>query len=103
MQFDHLGRREFIRLLGVSAVLWPSEAPAQSPVPTLGFLSSGPANARQDQVAMLFRGLSEGGYTEGKNLAVVYRWAGDRYERLPELAAELVGCGFPSSPRRAAR
>jgi putative ABC transport system substrate-binding protein len=84
-------RREFIGLLGASAISWPAAAQVQSPVPTLGFLSSGPADARQDQVAMLFRGLSQGGYAEGKNLAVVYRWADDRYERLPALAAELVG------------
>ncbi|MGE0037669.1 MAG: ABC transporter substrate-binding protein [Xanthobacteraceae bacterium] len=83
-------RREFITLLGGSAMLWPCAAQAQRPAPTLGFLSSGPASARQDQVAMLFRGLSEGGYAEGKNLTVVYRWADDQYDRLPALAAELV-------------
>lgn len=82
-------RREFMALLG-GAVVWPCGAKAQGPVPVLGFLSSGPANARQDQAAMLFRGLAQGGYTDGKNLAVTYRWAEDHYDRLPALAAELV-------------
>ncbi len=71
-------------------MMGPCAAQAQKPSPTLGFLSSGPANARQDQVAMLFRGLSQAGYAEGKNLAVVYRWADDQYDRLPALAAELA-------------
>jgi putative ABC transport system substrate-binding protein len=59
-------------------------------MPVLGFLSSGPANARQDQFAMLHLALKEHGYTEGQNLTVEYRWANDQYDRLPGLAAELV-------------
>jgi putative ABC transport system substrate-binding protein len=82
-------RRDFIAAAGAAAV-WPVQARAQQPMPVLGFLSSGSANARQDQVAMLFRGLVEGGYAEGKNLKVVYRWGDDKYDRLPSLAAELV-------------
>ena len=83
-------RRDFITLLGGAAVAWPRGVQAQKQLPTLGFLSSGPASARRDQVAMLFRGLSQRGYAEGKNLAVIYRWADDQYDRLPALAAELV-------------
>jgi putative ABC transport system substrate-binding protein len=88
MHMKPMGRREIIKLLGASAVACPVAAHAQRPV--LGFLSSGPANVRQDQVAMLFRGLSESGYAEGRNLTVLYRWADDQYDRLPALAAELV-------------
>jgi putative tryptophan/tyrosine transport system substrate-binding protein len=84
-------RREFITLLsGAAASGWPCAAMAQQAMPVLGFLSSGPANARQDQFAMLHRALKEGGYVEGQNLVVEYRWANDQYDRLPALAAELV-------------
>jgi putative ABC transport system substrate-binding protein len=82
-------RRTFIALAG-GAAAWPLAAQAQPPRTVLGFLSSGPANVRRDQVAMLFRGLSDNGYVEGRNLAVVYRWADDQYDRLPAFAAELV-------------
>ena len=82
-------RREFISLLG-GTVAMPFVAHAQQKNPVLGFLSSGPANARQDQFAMLYRALRESGYVEGQNLAVEYRWANDQYDRLPALAAELV-------------
>lgn len=82
-------RREFLGAIG-AVIASPYGALAQQPTPVLGFLSSGPANARRDQISMLFRGLSEGGYAEGKNLAVIYRWADDQYDRLPALAAELV-------------
>jgi putative ABC transport system substrate-binding protein len=82
-------RREFLGVLGGAAAAWPLAATAQQP-PVLGFLSSGASNVRQDQVSMLFRGLAEGGYEEGKNLSVIYRWANDRYDRLPALAAELA-------------
>lgn len=82
-------RRDVLGIIGAAAAL-PRAAWSQQAVPVLGFLSSGPANARQDQTAMLFRGLAEGGYADGRNLKVVYRWADDQYDRLPALAAELV-------------
>ncbi|MGD9920800.1 MAG: ABC transporter substrate-binding protein [Pseudorhodoplanes sp.] len=82
-------RRDFLYALG-AAMSSPGAAWSQPSMPVLGFLSSGAAGARQGQVAMLFRGLADGGYVEGKNLAVTYRWADDRYDRLPALAEELV-------------
>ena len=83
-------RREFITLLG-SAAVWPVMARAQQPgIPVVGFLRSTSANASTDLVAALRRGLAEAGYTEGQNIAIDYRWAENRNERLAALAADLV-------------
>jgi putative tryptophan/tyrosine transport system substrate-binding protein len=82
-------RREFISLLGGAAVLAPLVARAQS-VPVIGFLDSGSSAGMSDNLAAFHRGLGEAGYTEGQNLAIDYRWAEGKYERLPALAAELV-------------
>jgi putative tryptophan/tyrosine transport system substrate-binding protein len=82
-------RREFISLLGGAAVLAPLVARAQS-VPVIGFLDSGSSAGMSDNLAAFHRGLGEAGYTEGQNLAIDYRWAEGKYDRLPALAAELV-------------
>jgi putative ABC transport system substrate-binding protein len=88
----HIGRRELILLLGGAAVLWPLAARAQqSPIPVIGWLSSG--SRETDDVSRLppFRlGLNETGYTEGRNVAIEYRRADNQIERLPALAADLV-------------
>jgi putative tryptophan/tyrosine transport system substrate-binding protein len=83
-------RREFVTIIAGAAV-WPLAARAQQPaVPVVGFLRSTSANASIDLVAALRRGLAEAGYTEGQNIAIEYRWAENRDERLPALAADLV-------------
>jgi len=83
-------RREFIAGLG-SAAAWPVVARAQQPpMPVIGYLGSGSLYSSREAVPAFHRGLSETGYIEGRNVAVEYRWAEDRLDRLPELAADLV-------------
>jgi putative tryptophan/tyrosine transport system substrate-binding protein len=84
-------RREFIALLGSAAVAGPFAAGAQQPaMPTVGILSSGSFSAYADLLGAFRQGLRETGYIEGQNVAIETRWAEGRFERLPELAAELV-------------
>jgi putative ABC transport system substrate-binding protein len=82
-------RREFIAGLG-SAVAWPAVAPAQPGLPVIGYLEPGSFGTRPDAKAAVHRGLSETGYIEGQNLTVEYRWAEDRFDRLPALSGDLV-------------
>jgi putative ABC transport system substrate-binding protein len=90
MQFDQLKRREFITLLS-GATTWPFVARAQQPaMPTVGILSSASFSAFADLLGAFRQGLKETGYIEGQNVAIESRWAEGHFERLPELAAELV-------------
>jgi putative tryptophan/tyrosine transport system substrate-binding protein len=74
------------------AAAWPLGTQAQqSAVPIVGFLHSASAASFTDLVAAFRKGLSEAGYVEGRNVAIEYRWADGHNERLPALAAELVG------------
>src|SRR5215471_1377628 len=88
-------RRDFIAGLGGVAT-WPLAASAQRPAtPEIGYLSFGKLDTSSDNiiavnVAAVHRGFSEAGYVEGQNLAIEYRWAEDRLDRMPALAADLV-------------
>src|SRR5580704_4943781 len=84
-------RRKFIAALGGAALAWPLTARAQqSAMPVIGFLLSRGPHDDPPLMDACQRGLKEAGYVEGQNVAIEYRFADNQYERLPELAADLV-------------
>ena len=90
MQSDRLNRRNLIALLG-GALAWPLSASAQEPaLPVIGFLNSASPGPFAPLLDAFRTGLNEGGYVEGRNVAIEYRWAEGQYARLPEMAADLV-------------
>src|SRR4029077_17458279 len=84
-------RRDFLGTLGGTAVLWPLSARAQQAAMTvIGFLDSRSPDALADRLRGFRQGLKDGGFIEGENVIVIYRWAENQGDRLPALAAELV-------------
>jgi putative ABC transport system substrate-binding protein len=85
-------RREFITLVGGAAAAWPLVGWAQqSAMPVIGILSAVSPGPFAQRVAAFQKGLSETGFIEGRNVAMEYRWAEERYDRLAGMAADLVG------------
>ena len=81
-------RREFITLLGAAA--WPFSARAQQSMPVVGLLCGGNPESDGERVSAFLRGLKEGGFIDGQNVALEYRWQEQQYDRMPALAADLV-------------
>jgi putative ABC transport system substrate-binding protein len=85
-----IGRREFIAGLGTAAA-WPLAARAQQrPLPVVGFVYPGSADADAGYLAWYRKGLGETGYVEGRNVTVEYHWLEGQYDRLPAVMADLV-------------
>jgi ABC-type uncharacterized transport system substrate-binding protein len=82
-------RRDFITL-SASLALCPMSAHAQGGIPVIGMLNTGSVEPRRDQIEGFLRGLKETGFADGQNISLLKRGADDHYDRLPELAAELV-------------
>src|SRR6516162_5897955 len=84
-------RRDFITLFGGAAAAWPFTARAQqAAMPVVGLLSAVSPDEYTERLRGFRQGLKETGFAEGENVAVVYRWAENQMDRLPELAAELA-------------
>src|SRR5262249_50067508 len=91
MQFDRLGRREFITLLGGAAAAWPPVARAQqSAMLVIGDLNPTPPDMSGDRLAAFRLGLKDTGYIEGENGSIIYPLADNPLDRMPELASELM-------------
>src|SRR5262245_40579444 len=87
-----IGRRAFITGIGAAAAAWPLAARAQQTgkLPTIGFLGTSTSFAMSRWVAAFVQRLRELGWIEGRTVAVEYRWAEGRSDRMAEIAAEFV-------------
>src|SRR5215471_21779811 len=86
-----IGRREFITLIGGSAVSWPIAARAQQPaIPVIGFIRTTPLLDSTQLLTAFRQGLRETGFVEGQNVAIEYRWAESQHDRLQALVADLI-------------
>src|SRR5215469_12383997 len=84
-------RRDFVRAIVGSATAWPLAARAQqSAMPVVWYLGGSSPAYRGHLLTAFWRGLRESGYVEGENVTIEYRWAQDQYDRLPDLAADLI-------------
>lgn len=83
-------RRDFIRIAGGAAALWPVAARAQQAMPVIGFLHGFSPEQNVKRLAAFHKGLRDGGFVEGQNVAIEYRWARSKPEDLPAMAAELI-------------
>jgi putative tryptophan/tyrosine transport system substrate-binding protein len=84
-------RRDFIKVITSSAVAWPFAARAQqSTIPVIGFLNVASADGYRPMTTAFRQGLQESGYVEGQNVAIEYRWAEGRSDRLPAMVADLI-------------
>src|SRR6266403_6182609 len=83
-------RRDFVRLSTCAAAAWPLTARAQQPMPVVGFLNGASPTELGSRVVAFRDGLADKGYVEGHSVAIEYRWGLGQYDRLPELAVDLV-------------
>lgn len=85
-------RRDFVKAIAGSAAAWPLAARAQTrEMPTIGFLNPSVGDTLAERLRGFRRGLGQAGFVDGENVAILYRWADNRDDRLPQLARELAG------------
>jgi putative tryptophan/tyrosine transport system substrate-binding protein len=83
-------RRKFLKHFGIAVAAWPLPARAQQPMPVIGYLGAESPAAFASRVRAFRQGLGEGGYVEGRNVAIEFRWAEGQHNKLHALAADLI-------------